>query len=417
LIQDRAGREYEDMRIAVIGAGVSGLVAAHRLHRDHEVVVLEAGSYAGGHTNTVDVAGLAVDTGFIVFNDRNYPGFTALLDELGVASQPSDMSFGVSDGADFEYAAHSPAGLYANPRHLVDAGFQRMVGEYVRFNRAARALLASHEDPSLAEWLRAQRFSAAFIDRLIVPQAAAVWSADPDQMWTFPARFLVEFFANHGMLGFRDRPQWRTVTGGSREYVRALTRDLDVRLDCPVGRVERLPDRVEVDGEPYDEVVIAAHADQALALLADPTDAEREVLGALPYQPNEAVLHTDATLMPRRRRAWASWNYHLGLAGPAAVTYWMNRLQSLPGATDYFVTLNRTGAIDPAKVIRTIDYAHPVYTREGMRAQRRHGEISGRDRTHYCGAYWSWGFHEDGVQSGLRVARAIAARTGEAVPA
>lgn len=404
------------MRIAVIGAGVSGLVAAHQLRREHDVVVLEAGSYAGGHTNTVDVGGVAVDTGFIVLNDRNYPGFTALLDELGVVTQPSDMSFGVSDGADFEYAAHSPAALYANPRHLVDPGFQRMVGEYVRFNRAARELLRSDADPSLSAWLHEQRFSRAFVDRLIVPQAAAVWSADPDQMSTFPARFLVEFFDNHGMLGFRGRPQWRTVTGGSWTYVRALTRDLDVRLNTPAARVERFDDRVEVDGEAYDEVVIATHSDQALALLADPTDAEREVLGAIPYARNEAVLHTDASLMPRRRRAWASWNFHLGHDGPSTVTYWMNRLQALETDTQFFVTLNRTAAIDPDAMIRVIDYAHPVYTREGMRAQRRWAEVSGVERTHYAGAYWAWGFHEDGVQSGLRAARSVA-RTREAVAA
>ncbi len=286
----------------------------------------------------------------------------------------------------------------------------------MRFNRAARALLLSDEDPSLNEWLQAQRFSQAFVDRLIVPQAAAVWSADPAQMWTFPARFLVEFFDNHGMLGFRSRPQWRTVTGGSWTYVRALTRGLDVRLNTSVERVERVTDGVEVDGERYDAVVIAAHADQALGMLADPTDAERDVLGAIPYQANTAVLHTDATVMPRRKRAWASWNFHLGPGPvPRHVTYWMNRLQSLQTDTQYFVTLNRED-IDPAKVIRTISYAHPVYTREGMRAQRRWTEISGADRIHYAGAYWAWGFHEDGVQSGLRAARAVA-RTREAVPA
>ena len=407
VIRFTSNSEKMVMRIAVIGAGVSGLVAAYRLAPQHDVVVLEAGAYAGGHTNTVDVDGLAVDTGFIVLNDRNYPGFTALLDELGVPTQASDMSFGVSDGEDFEYAGHSPLALYANPRHLVDRGFQRMVGEYVRFNRAARALMAGDADPSLNEWLRELRFSQAFVDKLIVPQAAAVWSADPEQMWTFPARFLVEFFDNHGMLGFRGRPQWRTVVGGSREYVRALTRDLDVRLDAPVRSVERFADRVEVDGAPFDHVVLATHSDQALAVLADPSDAEREILGAIPYQANEAVLHTDRSVMPNRRRAWASWNYHLGFTGPSTVTYWMNRLQGFAPTqpTDYFVTLNRTRDIDPAKTIRVIAYAHPVYTSAGRRAQARHGEISGVERTHYCGAYWAWGFHEDGVQSALRVVR------------
>jgi len=417
--------EDEDVKIAVIGAGVSGLVVAHGLHPEHDVTVFEAGAYAGGHTNTVSVetgaARYEVDTGFIVFNDRNYPGFESLLARLGVTSQPSEMSFGVSDGRDFEYAAHSPRSLYANPRHLVDRTFQRMVAEYVRFNREARRLLAGDADPSLAAWLHEGGFSQAFVDKLIVPQAAAVWSADPAQMWTFPARFLVEFFDNHGMLGFRARPQWRTVTGGSREYVKALIRPFAdrIRLNCPVEGVERFDDHVDVrlrDGEieGFDEVVIAAHADQALAMLRDPSDAEHEVLGAIPFQANEAVLHTDRSVMPRRRRAWASWNYHLaesdgGAGGPSTVTYWMNRLQALSADRDFLVTLNRTEAIDPATIIRTIDYAHPVYTSVGQAAQRRVGEVTGVNRTHYCGAYWSWGFHEDGVQSAFRVLRALSA--------
>jgi predicted NAD/FAD-binding protein len=405
-------------RIAIIGAGVSGLVAAHRLHDVHEVTVFEAGEHPGGHANTIDVDGYAVDTGFIVFNDRNYPGFEALLDELGVASQPSDMSFGVSDGADFEYAAHSPAGLYANPRHLASPRFQRMVLEYARFNREAKRLMAGDADPSLAQWLEHRRFSRTFVDRLIVPQAAAVWSADPDQMWTFPARFLIEFFANHGMLGFAGRPQWRVVTGGSRTYVQALTARFAhrIRLATPVVGVQRFEDRVEVtprgaEPESFEEVVIATHADQALRMLLDPTRAECAVLGAIPYQPNEAVLHTDTSLLPRRRRAWASWNYHLvpRPTGLPTVTYWMNRLQSLDADREFCVTLNRSEAIDPAKVIRRISYAHPVYTSAGRVAQTRHADVSGVNRTHYCGAYWSWGFHEDGVQSGLRVAEALRA--------
>jgi predicted NAD/FAD-binding protein len=408
-------------RIAIVGAGISGLVAAHRLHRDHDITVFEAGAYAGGHTNTVHVATEAgaydIDTGFIVFNDRNYPRFDALLAELGVASQPSDMSFSVADRAGrFEYASTSPNGLYATRRHLVSRRFHVMVGDLVRFTRAARMLLETPgEGPALGPWLEAQGFSSAFVERLIVPQAAAVWSADPAQMGTFPARFLAEFFANHGMLGFRDRPSWRTVAGGSRRYVDALTapwRDR-LRLSTPVAAVERFGDHVEITpagGEPeqFDAVVIAAHADQALAMLADATVHEHEILGAFPYQANEAVLHSDRSLLPRRRRAWASWNYHLlePPAGRATVTYHMNRLQSLRADREFCVTLNRTEAIDPALVLRRITYSHPVYTAAGVAAQARHGEISG-DRTHYCGAYWGWGFHEDGVVSGLRAAAAL----------
>ncbi len=299
-----------------------------------------------------------------------------------------------------------------------------MVADLVRFNRDARELLASERDPSLREWLDERRYSRAFVERLIVPQASAVWSADPAQMWSFPARFLVEFFDNHGMLGFRDRPRWRTITGGSRRYVEALTRPWRecLRLSTPVTEVTRHGDHVTVaargcEPERFDAVVIATHSDQALALLADPSERERELLGAIPYQSNEAVLHTDRSLLPRRRRAWASWNYHLDAdaAGRCTVTYHMNRLQSLRADREFCVTLNRTAAIDPERIIRTIQYAHPVYTPAGVAAQSRHREISGPNRTHYCGAYWGWGFHEDGVNSALRVVREIGARRAQAV--
>ena len=408
------------MRIAVVGAGVSGLVCAHLLHREHELVLFEAGDKAGGHANTVRVeteTGVYdIDTGFIVFNDRNYPGFERLLGELGVATQPSRMSFGVSDGADFEYNGSSPNGLFATRSNLIAPAFHRMIVDLARFNRDARRLLASEENPSLGEWLSQQHYSRMFVDRLIVPQASAVWSADPAQMWPFPARFLVEFFENHGMLGFRDRPRWRTITGGSRNYVQALTRPWRerLRLSTPVTEVARHPDHVTVSArgrepERFDAVVFATHSDQALALLADPSERERELLGAIPYQSNEAVLHTDRSLLPRRRRAWASWNYHLdtGVTGRCTVTYHMNHLQSLRADREFCVTLNRTAAIDPERIISRMQYAHPVYTPAGVAARSRHREISGRNRTHYCGAYWGWGFHEDGVQSALRVAREI----------
>jgi predicted NAD/FAD-binding protein len=289
-----------------------------------------------------------------------------------------------------------------------------MIAEYVRFNRDARVLLEHGDDrQSLGDWLRERGYSSAFVQRLIVPQAAAVWSADPAQMWSFPARFLVRFFEQHGMLSLTGRPQWRTVTGGSARYVEALTAPFceRIRLRTPVSAVSRREDHVlitPIGGEPerFDEVVIATHSDQALAILADASDREHELLGAIPYQRNEAVLHTDRRLLPRRPAAWSSWNYHLleQPTGKATVTYHMNRLQRLRCAQELCVTLNRSEAIDPAHVIARIAYEHPVFTPEGWAAQSRHHEISGVRRTHFCGAYWRWGFHEDGVRSAMRVA-------------
>ncbi|MGI8711849.1 MAG: NAD(P)/FAD-dependent oxidoreductase [Solirubrobacteraceae bacterium] len=416
------------MRIAIVGAGVSGLVVAHLLGRDHDVSVFEAEDYAGGHTNTVRVdtphETHQVDTGFIVFNDRNYPSFERLLTRLGVASQPSTMTFSVSDGrGDFEYNGSSPNGLFAKRAHLVTPWFHRMIADFARFNLAARELLRTRDDdatqPSLGQWLEQQRFSRPFIERLIVPQASAVWSADPHQMWTFPARFLAEFFDNHGMLSVRNRPQWRTVQGGSARYVEALLTRFSGKLflGTAVRSVARHRDHVVVrptygDPQRFDQVVLATHSDQALALLSDASDREHAVLGAIPYQANEAVLHTDVRMLPRRRRAWASWNYHL-LDAPGdrtTVTYHMNRLQSLRAEREFCVTLNRTAEIDPAQVIRRIPYAHPVYTAAGVHAQQRFAEINARDRVHFCGAYWGWGFHEDGVVSALRVAERFGAR-------
>jgi predicted NAD/FAD-binding protein len=415
------------VRIAIIGTGISGLTAAHLLHSAHDLDVFEAGGHVGGHTNTIDVEAedgtWHVDTGFIVLNDRNYPLFEALLDELGVARRPTSMSFSVSaEAEDFEYSSGGLRGLLAQPTNMARRRFMAMVADYVRFNRAARQLLADpFDDRSLGTFLHDEGFSSWFIDRLLVPQAAAVWSADPAQMWTFPARFLVGFFAHHGMLALTGRPQWSTVAGGSARYVEALTAPFAerIRLRTPVLAVTRYPNHVELvpDGgaaETFDQVVIAAHADDALALLSDPSPAEAEILGAFGYQANEAVLHTDRSLLPRRRAAWSAWNYHLPAEprGRCAVTYYMNHLQGFASAQPYCVTLNRTAAIDPARIIRVVPYAHPVFTEASMAAQARHGEISGVQRTHYCGAYWGWGFHEDGVASAHR-----ALATRKAVPA
>ena len=362
-------------------------------------------------------------------NDRKYPLFTRLLDRLGVARRPTHMGFSVKgEDEDFEYAG-TPGGLFCQPRNILSIRFQRMLLDLQRFNRALRRLLEGGETgeaDSLADFLARHRFSRQFVERLIVPQASAVWSADPAQMHSFPVRFLAEFFANHGMLGFRDRPQWSTIEGGSARYVEALTtpfRDR-IRLASPVRSITREPGHVTVvadggggrDSQRFDHVVIAAHSDQALGMLADPTEPERRLLGAIPYRLNEAVLHTDGRLLPRRRWARAAWNFHL-LAEPkpvSTVTYWMNHLQRLRADRDFCVTLNRTETIDPAKVIRTITFAHPVFTPRGCRrAVTAHARsAASSSRTHYCGAYWGWGFHEDGVRSALRACEPFAVSDG-----
>jgi predicted NAD/FAD-binding protein len=405
------------VKIAIVGAGISGLVCAHLLQDGHDLTVFEANDYPGGHTHTVRVDTSDethwVDTGFIVLNDRTYPNFEKLLAGIGIATQDSNMSFSVSDGKDFEYNGASANGLFARRAHLARPSFHRMILDLLRFNREAPSLIGLNgSGPSLGQFLHEGRYSAQFIQRLIVPQASAVWSADPRRMWEFPASMLAEFFANHGMFGLADRPTWLTVKGGSARYVEALVDPLGerLRLSTPVRRIERFDDRVEITpagGEPesFDEAVLAVHSDQALRMLADPSGAEAEVLGAIPYQPNDTVLHTDRSLLPRRRRAWASWNFHLEdrPAKRTTVTYHMNRLQSLRADREFCVTLNRTHAIDPESVIKVLRYDHPVYTPAGLAAQRRWHEVSGVRRTHYCGAYWGYGFHEDGVVSGLRV--------------
>jgi predicted NAD/FAD-binding protein len=403
------------MRIAVIGSGISGMVAAHHLSREHEVTVYEAGGHIGGHTHTVDIEQqgrcYAVDTGFIVFNDWTYPNFVRLLNELGVSWQPSPMSFSVRcERAGLEYNGTTLNSLFAQRRNLVRPGFLRMLADIVRFNRRAPALLESGAEPSLGEYLDAEGYSRFFIEHYIIPMGAAIWSSRPLDMLSFPARFFVEFFANHGFLSVNDRPTWRVVRGGSREYVKRLTAAYAARihLRTPVASMQRQPHQVAIrlkDGTVahFDQAFIACHSDQALKLLSDPSREEREILGAIPYQFNEGLLHSDTRLMPRCARAWAAWNYHLPIEQyqRVTVTYNMNILQSLSAPAQFLLTLNRSSAVDPRKVLGTYAYQHPVFGSAAIAAQRRRPEISGANRTYYCGAYWGYGFHEDGVNSAL----------------
>ena len=408
------------MRVAVVGSGVSGLVAARELHRAHDITVFEADRRVGGHVHTwtLHAGGRSwpVDSGFIVYNERNYPRFTRLLAELGVESRPSTMGFSVrSDRTGLEYSGSSLRGLFVQPRNVVNPAFLRMLADILRFDREAPRAVRRRpagEEP-LGALLERGRYSRAFREWYIQPMASAIWSVPLARVLEMPAAFFVRFFENHGLLTLGDRPRWRVVRGGSARYVDALVapfRDR-IRVGRRVRRVARFADRVEVDGEPFDRVVLACHSDQVLELLADPTAAEREVLGALPYQVNDAVVHTDVSMLPRSRAAWASWNYRLGgdPAGPATLTYNMNILQSLDAPETFCVTLNGGDAIDPTRVLGRVRYHHPVYTVAGEAARRRRGEISGPNRTHYCGAYWGNGFHEDGVVSGLAAAREIGA--------
>jgi predicted NAD/FAD-binding protein len=402
------------MRVAVIGAGIAGNVAAHCLHTAHEVTLFEAAGHVGGHSHTheVEVGGkrVSVDTGFIVYNERTYPRFTAWLARLGVATQESCMSFSLRDDASgLEYNGTSLNSLFAQRRNLFRPSFLGMVRDILRFHREAPRLLDGPGDEQpLGEYLAAQRYGRAFREHYILPMGAAIWSTAAGRMLDFPARFFVRFLHNHGMLTVNDRPVWRTIQGGSARYVERLTAPFRqrIRLQTPVDRVRRLPAGVVVkprgqEAQVFDAVFMACHADQALALLHDPSDCEREVLSAIPCQSNEAVLHTDSRLLPRRRLAWASWNYHrLAQDGaPVALTYHMNLLQRLETPQPLLVTLNRSDAIDPTQVLARMVYRHPVFTSASIAAQARHREINGTRGIYYCGAWWRNGFHEDGVVS------------------
>jgi predicted NAD/FAD-binding protein len=408
------------MNIAIIGGGISGLATAHLLCGEHQVTLFEANDYLGGHTHTVDVpldgTVWAVDTGFIVFNERTYPNFIRLLDHLGVASQPSVMSFSVtSEQSGLEYCATNLDTLFAQRKNLLSLHFWGMLREVFRFNRESRELCGSSDMTlTLGSYLAEKGYSRGFIDDFMVPMGSAIWSADPKTFLQFPAAAFVHFFTNHGILNVVDQPKWRVVSGGSRQYVEPLVRPFRhrVRLSSPVTVVRRLPDRVEVTArggaaESFDQVVLACHSDQALAMLADPSAAERELLGAIPYQRNDTVLHTDERLLPDLPRARASWNCRIPRQEQAGVslTYWMNRLQSLAAPKEFCVTLNSPDAMAPEQVIRRLVYHHPVYSAAAFAAQKRRDEISGVNRTWYCGAWWGYGFHEDGLNSALAVCR------------
>jgi len=410
------------MRIAIVGAGISGLTAAHQLHRQHDVHVFEANDYAGGHTNTVDVEldgqHHAVDTGFIVFNERTYPNFISLLAELGVASQPSPMSFSVKcERTGLEYNGTSRNALFAQRRNLVSPKFLGMIRDILRFHREAPSILRSGDTGlTLGQYLRENAYSRQFIDHYIIPMGAAIWSSGPGAMEDFPARHFIAFFSNHGLLQLRDRPRWFVIQGGSRQYVNKLIEPFAdrVHLRSPVRNVRRTRNGVYLtmasgESRHFDALFLACHSDQALAMLSDPSPLERDVLGAIKYEYNQAILHTDHRILPRRRLAWAAWNYHIPKhdRNRVALTYNMNILQSLKASRQLCVTLNYGEHIDPAKVIRKIDYHHPVFTAESLAAQRRHVELNGANQTYYCGAYWRNGFHEDGVVSALNAVDAF----------
>ncbi|HEY9255277.1 MAG TPA: FAD-dependent oxidoreductase [Stenotrophomonas sp.] len=417
------------MRIAIIGSGIAGLASAWWLRHEHEVTLFEANDYLGGHTHTheVEVEGrrLAVDTGFIVFNPLHYPLLTAWFEELGVASQPTTMGFSLhSERSGVVYNAHSLGGLFCQRRNLVSPRFWGMLADLRRFYRDAPLLLREEEGPTLGDYLRIHHYGEAFVEEHLLPMASALWSSPTATVMDFPARYLVQFMANHQMLQMTGRAPWRVVKGGSARYVEALRRRWQVRerLECPVHAVERLPWGARVHSaagvEGFDEVILACHSDQALALLIDSDRLEQEVLGAIRYQSNDVVLHTDASLLPRERKAWAAWNAHVprDRAAPCTVSYCMNLLQGLPGNTPLVVTLNRSDAVDPDKVLRRLRYAHPIHDHAAVRAQRRWGELQGRRHTWFAGAYWGWGFHEDGIRSARRVVDALHAGASLAQP-
>ena len=400
-------------KIAVVGSGISGLTSAYLLSQDHQVTVYEANDYLGGHTHThaIELEGkqLAVDTGFIVYNDRTYPNFIRLLDQLGCTGLPTEMSFSVKRPG-LEYNGHNINTLFAQRSNLVNVRFLGMLRDILRFNRNAPGI-GNEDERSLGQYLSDEHYSAAFQQDYLVPMAAAIWSTGDTDVRQFPVRSLAHFFVNHGLVSLKNRPQWRVVSGGSNSYVKAMqSRIGEVKLGSPVTRIERTAEHVLVEAQgkqrQFDEVVIAVHSDQALQLLGDPSRLELEVLSPMRYSANTATLHTDNSLLPKRKLAWASWNYHAAKQKEKpTLTYNMNILSHIESNSDVLVTLNDVGDIDPEKILKILHYQHPIFNHEMMLSQNRHAEISGVNRTHYCGAYWRYGFHEDGVVSALNVCK------------
>jgi predicted NAD/FAD-binding protein len=410
------------MRIAIVGAGISGLAAAYFLHKHHEVTVFEANHYLGGHTSTVEVpsenGSLAIDTGFIVYNHRTYPLFCKLLAAIGVDGQPTTMSFSMRcDATGLEYRGADLNGFFAQRKNLLSWKFYRFLTDLLRFNRVGLEFLKQSEDLTVKEFFQRESFSPIFREKYFFPMASAVWSCPTGKIESFPIRFILEFYHHHGLLSVHKRPQWMVVRGGSASYLSPLTagfRDR-IHLNCPIRSVIRSANRVKLHLASggtleFDHLIFACHSDQALRILADSATAtEHELLSAFPYEANETVLHTDTSVLPRTKRAWACWNYFLPSASveKATVTYNMNMLQNLRAKETYCVTLNRTETIDPAKIIRKFNYHHPVFTMNRRAAHRRYAELLGPNRTSYCGAYWRNGFHEDGVYSALMACRGL----------
>ena len=408
------------MKIAIIGTGIAGNVAAYYLNKKHDIKVFEENDYVGGHTHTHDIImddnEYAVDTGFIVFNYKTYPHFTKLLKELEVEVQPSDMSFSVKcEKTGLEYNGTTLNSLFAQRLNLFKPSFYKMIKDILRFNKeSVEELEAGNANVSMGKFLSDRHYGKKFIEQYLIPMGAAVWSADPEQMMAFPAGFFIRFFHNHGMLSVNDRPQWYVIKGGSKEYVKKLTSSFanKIHTESAVKSVKRSENGVLLtleNGESqfFDDVFIATHSDQALSMLEDVSEIEESVLCKIPYQENEAILHTDKSILPNKKLAWAAWNYHIlgNKQDKVALTYSMNILQSLDSKEEFCVTLNNEDAIDPNKIIKKIKYAHPIFTPDGIDAQKRHSEVNGQQHTYFCGAYWRFGFHEDGVWSALQAVK------------